>query len=239
MRAVDLSHEQVDALTHSGIQITGWLVSQKYTGAAHQCTRDRNTGLLASRHFPRAMTGPARQPYPAKQGLGGHSGVARESPSDEQGHHHIFKGCKLGQQMMKLENEANLLVPEPCQVYITEFKNVKLAKSNRPTRWTVQSPQKMHQSRLARTRRTDDCDHLAFGDLEVQILKDGNRPGRRHVRLRQALRLQQRSRNRGYSRSAHRRPVYGLHYLSFPLLHISAPQTGRIAPHSTTDISLR
>src|SRR5260370_39402204 len=120
----------MDALAHPGIEITRWLISQKESRGVDQRPRNRDPSLLTTRQFARPMADAVRQPYPAKQRLCCHSGVARGSPSGEHGHHHIFKGCELRQQVMKLENETNLPVPKPSQVSITESKNVKLTKPN-------------------------------------------------------------------------------------------------------------
>jgi hypothetical protein len=134
---MDLLEKAMNALTSFAVEITSRLISQQQSRARDKRSSKRHSRLLAPRHFARPVHRAVGQSDRFEHRVSATPCRFVRSSVDEHRHHYILNGCELGQQVMKLEDETNLPVPKPSQVYITKFKNVKFSYSNSARPWPV------------------------------------------------------------------------------------------------------
>ncbi len=137
MRLVDLLEQIMNAFASSAVEIACRLICQEHSRLGDERSRQCDSRLLPARQLARPVRCAIIESHPFKHPLRALARSCVRATTDEQRHHNIFKSCELGQQMMKLENEANFTVPKPSQVYITEFENVKFAKFDAACTWAV------------------------------------------------------------------------------------------------------
>src|ERR1051325_5950714 len=121
LRPVNLLEKVMNALTRSTVEIARRLIREKQAGRRDQGSCQGDARLFAAREFAWAVRRARAQTDIGEQRGGARPGARPIASRDEQRHHNIFKSRKFGQQIMKLKNESNLSVAEPCQVYLTEF----------------------------------------------------------------------------------------------------------------------
>ena len=71
--------------------------------------------------------------------------------------------------MMKLEHEADVLVPKCGEGVFVERSDVGIADTDRPGVHAIEAPEKMEKGALAYTGGADNSHHLAFLDGKRQI----------------------------------------------------------------------
>src|SRR5262249_48902271 len=127
LRPVNLLEQVMNALAGLAVQITRGLVRKQQTRVRNQCPRQCYSCLLTTGQFAGSVHRAIRKPYALQHRLSLLLRRAIRASPDQQRHHRILNGGELGQQVMKLEDETNLPVPKPSQVYISEFEDVKFA----------------------------------------------------------------------------------------------------------------
>jgi hypothetical protein len=137
MRSMYLLEQAMNALACFAVEVTRRLVCEKQAWPRHKRPRKRYPGLLTAGQLSGPVRDAIRETHTFEQRRGSRYSRSMRASPDEQRHHRILNGGKLGQQVMKLENETNFPVPKPRQVYITEFKDVKFANFYRSCAGTV------------------------------------------------------------------------------------------------------
>ena len=70
------------------------------------------------------------QTYQGKDGLSPGDSLFFRHPPEEAGHHRIFEGSELGEQMMELEDEPDLFVSEEGQFLFVQGEDIPLFIEN-------------------------------------------------------------------------------------------------------------
>jgi hypothetical protein len=112
--------------------------------------------------------------------------------SDPPGHRDVFERGELGEQVMKLKDEADILIPE-LRERVGGHRGEVVPGDLNPSRvGPVESTEEMKQRRFADSRGADDGEHLASADFEVEILKDDDGNLGVAVRLREETTFEER-----------------------------------------------
>lgn len=99
--------------------------------------------------------------------------------SNERWNHDVFDGAELRQQLVKLEDEAYLLVAEAAQRVAFKAGNVVAIDAYRAAVGAVEGANDLQQGGLAGTARTYNAHHLALVDVQVYAFE--------HLQLSEAL----------------------------------------------------
>src|SRR5438067_1860310 len=76
--------------------------------------------------------------------------------SDPARHRHVLRRGELGQQMMKLKDEADVVIAESRELVIRHRRELGVAYADAPRVGTIESAEEMEQRRLADAARPDD-----------------------------------------------------------------------------------
>jgi hypothetical protein len=74
-------------------------------------------------------------------------------------------GCSC-QEVERLKDEPNFLITDSSELVVVHLRHVLTGKPIFALTWRVETANQIHQRRLARTRRTNDRDVLAFANIE-------------------------------------------------------------------------
>ena len=100
------------------VEVAGRLVGEDHGGAGDQCPRDRDALLLAAGELGRAMGAPVPESDGLDQRLEpGGIGVLAGDPHRQQ---HVLLGGEDRQQVVALEDEADLRAPQEREVVVIE-----------------------------------------------------------------------------------------------------------------------
>src|SRR5262249_38451989 len=100
---------------------------------------------------------------------------------------HIPLGSKLGKQIVKLEDETDVLGPPFRKPAAPKRADCEAVDFHNASRWRVESPDQVKQSRLSRARWPHQSEKVSLRDLQVDPLQnvDALAPSRKvlvHIR---------------------------------------------------------
>ena len=107
-----VEEEAVQLLLVLCVEAARGLVGKDHLGTVHQGAGHGNTLLLASRELGWLVGGSVGEVQVVEHLHGALAGIAHAGTTDEGGHHHVLYSGELGQQLVKLEHEADVLVAE-------------------------------------------------------------------------------------------------------------------------------
>ena len=130
--AVHLGEKGVQRVGRVLVEIAGGLVGQEDVGLHHERSRDRHALLLASRHRPRTMGEPLSQSDAFEQAGRARQPLGRRPPGDPHRHFGVLERGELRQQVMELEHETDMVVPELHEFGIREIRESDPVDSDLP-----------------------------------------------------------------------------------------------------------
>ncbi len=161
-----------DLLAAGPVEGSGRFVGEDDVAAVHQGPGDGNPLLLPAGQLAGPMVEPVGHPQPPQQQRGMGPPTALVDTGIDRRDLDIFKGGEGGEQMVALEDEAEVLPAQIGQVVRLQFPGFlagyPIAAAARP----VETADDIHQGRFAGTGRADDGDHFSGGDGQVNILQD-------------------------------------------------------------------
>ena len=154
------------------VERAGRLVGEDHPRLADQRARDRDALLLTARHLGRRVIGPVGEPD-ALEVL--HRLLVAPAPRDalvvERQRDVLHRGLER-QQVERLEHEAEEAVAIVRRLALAEILDQRVAEPVLAGVVVVEDAEDVEQRRLAGARRAHDRDHLAFGDLEIDVAQD-------------------------------------------------------------------
>ena len=119
----------------------------------------------------------SRSPSPTRCSRLSARGRASRQRHARDAHRHlrVLDRVELGKQMVKLEHEADLAVPERHQLGIRQCRQRHPAERDVAGVDSIEAAEHMQQRALPHTGRTDDRDHLAAFGLKIEAAKDAQR----------------------------------------------------------------
>jgi hypothetical protein len=176
VRVVGHQHDRhtplgVEALEHAhdfgtgaGVEVAGRLVGQQQCRPPDQCSCDRDPLLLATGELDRMVV----EPMPESDRLQGrHREPSALSPAKaavDQRQCHVVDRVGAGEQLERLEHEADPLVAQPCELAVVHAGHVAPGDPQGAAARSVQASQQVHEGGLAGARRAHDGDELARVD---------------------------------------------------------------------------
>ena len=122
------------------VEVAGRLVREQQRGFHDQRARDRDALLLAARQHPRPMLEPLAEPDPRQQARRARLPLRRRPPRDAHRHLGVLERGELRQQVMELEHEADVPVPERDELRVGSDASSALADPDRCPRRPRSSP---------------------------------------------------------------------------------------------------
>src|SRR5207253_11140363 len=153
----------------AGVQVSGWLVGEQDRRVGDQRARDGRSLLLATRKLGRLVVDAVGEADRAQRFTG-----ARCSPTFarvDQRHLDVVERRGARDEVVALEDEPDLLVPDPGELVIAEHGDVGVIEDVAAGRRYVEAAEDVHQRRFARDARDHDGNELAAPDMQVDTLK--------------------------------------------------------------------
>ena len=101
----------ISVVTFGSRPETGSSRSSDFPGSA-EGARQQDALLLTARHLGRIMVHAFAKADPLEHGTRDHLAFTLRHASEHQWHGHILDGIEIGQQIVRLEHEAKVLLPE-------------------------------------------------------------------------------------------------------------------------------
>ncbi len=112
-----------------------------------------------------------------RAGGGGRDQARRLSYFGERGYQDVFQDGALGQEVVRLEDEANLLVAHRSQLGLVEAAQVPAVERNLSASRLVEGADDLEQGAFARAGRPDDGQRFAPPDLKRNPVEHSERAG--------------------------------------------------------------
>jgi hypothetical protein len=167
---VQLMQQLQDLLAGPGIQVARGLVGQDDGRVVDQCPGDGHPLLLSARQ----LVGPVMHPLAQSHRFEGSDRAfvalsvgQRIAAVVQQRQQHVFGRGQPGQQVVRLEDEADLAVPHAGQLVLAQPADVLPIQHVRAAGRAVQAAQDVHQRGLARAGGSHDGEEFTLFDGQV------------------------------------------------------------------------
>ncbi len=127
--------------------------------------------LLAAGELRRPVGHAAGEVHGGQQLFGPAAGARLLPPPDQQRHHHVLERGELGQQVVELEDEADLPIAQVVLLLGGQRLILGTVQRDAAAGRFVEGAEEVQQGALARTARADDGDDLATVHREVHMLQ--------------------------------------------------------------------
>ena len=156
----------MNLLAVAAVEVARRLVGQQHGRGVDECTGDGHALLLAARELRRLVVAPRRKAHHRQQLVGTLLNLRPGTAADEPRNADIFEGGEFGQQVVKLEDEADALVAETRQGLVAQRKDIRTVDFDPARVGTRQGTHNLQQRGLAGAAGPDDGHHLAAAHLE-------------------------------------------------------------------------
>ena len=150
----------------SRVQAARRLVGQHDRRTVYQRTGHRHALLLAARQLIGFVLRPLGQAQQAQHLARRLRGLPTRTTGDERRNQHVLQRRKLRQQLVELEDKADVPVAEGSQLALVQPLHLRAVYRDRPRVRPVQRPHDLQERGLARPAGAHDAEHLAA--LHVQ-----------------------------------------------------------------------
>ena len=154
-----------------GVQGAGGLVGHDDGRVGADGPGDGHPLLLAARHLGGPVTRPVEHAHLVQGLLHPNVPLVDGHALVDEGQLHVFRGVEGGDQVVALEDEADLLVSEMGLLLIGEAGDIGAVQVVFPVGGDVQQPQHVHEGGLARAGGADDGHELPPVDLEIEAVQ--------------------------------------------------------------------
>src|SRR4051812_10352769 len=180
-----------DLFGRARVEVAGRLVGEKHGRIGHERARDRHALLLASRKLRRMIV---LAPFESDAMERIHRGLvalfARPAEVSVNERELDILDCRRAREQIEaLKNEADLRVPDDGALVAIERRDVDAVELVRAVSGTVETPEDVHQRRLAGAGRSHDRQELALIDDEVDARKRADFDLAHRIDLGQAMDL--------------------------------------------------
>src|SRR5450756_1811254 len=154
-----------------GVEVAGRLIGEEDRRVVDQGARDSDALLLAARqlvgevvsallesHQLERLHGP---PFPIRP--------LRRGAVIEKGQFDVLERRCSGEEVEPLEHEADLVVSDPGQIVFRQARHILAVEEVLSRRRPIETPENVHEGRLARARRPGDSEELARLDIEADV----------------------------------------------------------------------
>ena len=117
-KAADHVH---DLFRRPCVEVAGRLVGKHHLGVRDECARDAHALLLSAGHLVGKVIHAVFESHAAEHFLRLQQSHVRVDALEHQRHGHIFRRRQLRQQVVGLEDEADVLLPKGCELIFVEL----------------------------------------------------------------------------------------------------------------------
>ena len=127
--------------------------------------------LLATGELGRLVRGPVGEAQIIEQ-LGRPAvGFGTAAAGNECRQHDVFEGGKFGQELVKLENKADMTVAEGRELFLTQVKSRRAVEENLSGIGFFERPHDLQEGSLAGAAGTHDGDNLSLLDAGIDAFQ--------------------------------------------------------------------
>ena len=163
----EVEEELVQFLLVLGVERTGRLVGQDDGRAVDEGAGHSDALLLAARQFGGLVRGAVAESHELQQFLGPFLGFLLRGAGDVGRNHDVLQSRELGEQLVELEDEAQVAVAEVGKGLLAEGGGVDTIDTYRTRVGAVEGADDLQQGGLSGAGRAYDADYLATVDVEV------------------------------------------------------------------------
>src|SRR4051812_5337457 len=145
---IQLLKKRHDFSAGFGIEIPRWLVSKNNRRVVHKCARDRDTLPLAARELVRFVVQPITETditeclfSTVRTSFGIDAGV-------DQWQLDVFQTGGAGEQIERLEDEADFMIPDCGELVVIHLRNVLAAKKITARTRRIEATKHVHECRF-------------------------------------------------------------------------------------------
>ena len=150
-----------------GVEVARGFVGKHHIGVVDKSSGYGRTLFLAAAEFRWFVLGTVAKCEEVQQFGGPFVGLGFALSANEGWHHNIFYGCELGQQLMKLKDEAYVLIAKMSQVVGAEVIDIGACNAHCSLSGFVQSAEYLQQRGLACTAGSRNGHHLGWHNVQV------------------------------------------------------------------------
>ena len=154
------------------VEIAGRLVGEEHARRVGDRPRDGDALLLAARQFGGAMVEALGEAEEIEKLAGALARFARREPTDELRHDHVLEGGELGQEVMELVDEADLLAAQARAPGIVHGGCRPAADEHLAAIRLLEQAGDMQEGRFAGAGRRHEGDDLARHDAKLRAAQD-------------------------------------------------------------------
>jgi len=147
------------------VEVAGGLVGEHDRGPRCERAGDRHALLLPTRQLGRAVAQAVAEPDHVNEFV--EPGLVGVATGDRQRQHDVLVGRQHGDEVERLEDEADLVAAQRGQLAVVERRDLDAVEGDCAGRGTVEAGQTVHERRLARARGTHHGGELAGGERDV------------------------------------------------------------------------
>src|SRR2546422_2369841 len=164
---VQVGEDLHDLLTRGRVEVAGRLVGEQDAGVVHQCSRDGHALALAARQLVRLVLHPVPEPHALQRPRRLRATRLRPEPRVDERQLHVVQGGRAGEQVERLEDEADLLVADPGQLIVGQIGDLLPVEPVLAAGRRVEAADQVHERRLPRARRSHHRHVLIAPDLDA------------------------------------------------------------------------
>ena len=195
-----LAQQRVQRVGGLFVEIAGRLVGQQHRGRMIKARATATRCCSPPDSMPGRCASRSREPDAREQLLGARPRLGHRHARNAHRHLGVLERAELRQQMMKLEDEADALVPEPDERGIVERTSTGAPSiATVPFVGPIEPAQDVQQRALADAGRADNRHHLARLDLQIEIAQHGQRRPADRVALDDSARFEEWHARHGFS----------------------------------------
>ena len=157
------------------VKVAGRLIGEHHLGLGHKRPGDADALLLAARHLARVMAETMAEPDPCEHATRRTFALFLGHAAEHQRHCHVFERGQIGQQVVRLEYEAKMLLAEGRQLTLVEFADGYAADSHAAARRFFHAGQLVEQRGFAGAGFAENAADLALRDTEIDTVKRHHR----------------------------------------------------------------
>ena len=153
------------------IKATRWLIGEYHVGIVHQGTSHGYALFLTARELGRLVGGAVGQTHEVEQLKCTLLDLSIGTACYHARYHHVLRCCKLWQELVKLEYEAEVLAAKACKLLGGEAEHVFACNRERTFVGPLERAHDLQQGGLSRSAGTYDAHYFVGLNVEVDALE--------------------------------------------------------------------
>jgi len=150
-----------------GVKVAGGLIGQQNLGLHDQGPGQGDPLLLAAGKLAHFVGGAVQHPDPLQEIFRIPGKLGALLPGNKPGQENVFQGIELREQMVKLKNKTNHLIPEQSQLVIGFFKNIFAPVKKLPLTGLIKGAQDVQKGCFPGAGSADHRDHFPGGQPQI------------------------------------------------------------------------